>query len=170
VYLFDAGTGQEITKIVPEDVVARDQFGLAIAIDGDLIVVGSRTADPQGSASGKVYVFDRVTRQQLAVLLPSDGEAGDVFGNAVAVSGNRVLVGAEGSSDRGPLTGAAYLFTVDVEPCPADTNGDGELTPADFNAWVVAFNAGDPACDQNADGLCDPSDFNAWVVNFNAGC
>ncbi len=61
------------------------------------------------------------------------------------------------------------------EPCPpaactADTNGDGALTPADFNAWIAAFNAGAPACDQNGDGLCAPADFNAWIVNFNAGC
>ncbi len=53
---------------------------------------------------------------------------------------------------------------------PADTNGDGEVTPADFNAWIAAFNAQAPECDQNADGLCTPSDFNAWIVNFNIGC
>ncbi|MEO0630783.1 MAG: family 16 glycosylhydrolase, partial [Planctomycetota bacterium] len=28
---------------------------------------------------------------------------------------------------------------VDANECLADTNGDGELTPADFNAWVLAF-------------------------------
>ena len=56
------------------------------------------------------------------------------------------------------------------DECPADTNGDGELTPADFNAWVIAFNAQAAECDQNGDGGCDPADFNAWVINFNAGC
>ncbi|MEO1534731.1 MAG: GC-type dockerin domain-anchored protein [Planctomycetota bacterium] len=54
--------------------------------------------------------------------------------------------------------------------CLADSNGDGTLTPADFNAWVAAFNAGDPAADQNQDGSINPSDFNAWVINYNAGC
>ncbi|MEO1534590.1 MAG: GC-type dockerin domain-anchored protein [Planctomycetota bacterium] len=54
--------------------------------------------------------------------------------------------------------------------CPADTNGDGVVNPADFNAWVIAFNTQSPACDQNGDGLCNPADFNAWVINFNAGC
>ncbi|MEO1535988.1 MAG: GC-type dockerin domain-anchored protein [Planctomycetota bacterium] len=56
------------------------------------------------------------------------------------------------------------------EPCLADTNNDGEVTPADFNAWIAAFNADAPECDQNGDGLCAPDDFNAWVLNFNAGC
>lgn len=54
--------------------------------------------------------------------------------------------------------------------CVADTNGDGSLSPADFSAWVAAFNAQGPACDQNADSLCTASDFSAWVANYNAGC
>ncbi|MEL6797106.1 MAG: hypothetical protein AAFO89_09835, partial [Planctomycetota bacterium] len=144
VHLFDIATGDPVGRLRPDDISAGDQFGRAVAIDGDLIVVGSRAADPQGSASGRVYVFDRVTQQQIAELLPSDGAAGDVFGNAVAVSGHRVLVGAEGSDDLGPLTGAAYLFTVDIATCPADTNGDGELTPADFSSWIIAFNSQSP--------------------------
>jgi hypothetical protein len=55
-------------------------------------------------------------------------------------------------------------------PCVADTNGDGQLTPADFNAWITAFNSQAPACDQNGDGLCTPADFNAWIINYNTGC
>lgn len=54
--------------------------------------------------------------------------------------------------------------------CTADTNGDGMLSPADFSAWVAAYNAAAPACDQNADGVCTPADFSAWVANYNAGC
>lgn len=57
-----------------------------------------------------------------------------------------------------------------VASCVADVNGDGSLTPADFNAWIAAFNAVDPRADQNGDGLVTPADFNAWVLNFNAGC
>ena len=54
--------------------------------------------------------------------------------------------------------------------CPADTNGDGLVSPADFNAWILAFNSQAPECDQNGDGLCTPADFNAWILNFNNGC
>ena len=54
--------------------------------------------------------------------------------------------------------------------CIADVNGDGMLSPADFSAWVAAFNAGAAGCDQNGDGNCSPADFSAWVSNFNAGC
>lgn len=62
------------------------------------------------------------------------------------------------------------IIATGVDACPADVNGDGDVTPADFNAWVLAFNSQAPGCDQNGDGLCTPADFNAWVANFNAGC
>jgi len=66
-----------------------------------------------------------------------------------------------------------YLDNVLLAPgqgCAADTNHDGMLTPADFTAWIAAFNAGAPECDQNGDGLCTPADFTAWIANYNAGC
>jgi len=66
-----------------------------------------------------------------------------------------------------------HLDNVSMTPgsqCLADTNGDGVVSPADFSAWVAAFNAQAPECDQNGDGVCSPADFSAWVANFNAGC
>ena len=65
---------------------------------------------------------------------------------------------------------ANYQATEPPSPCPADTNADGILSPADFSAWIAAFNAQSPACDQNGDSLCTPADFSAWIAGFNAGC
>ena len=59
---------------------------------------------------------------------------------------------------------------VNADECLPDTNGDGILTPADFNAWVLAYNQGDIVADQNGDGSLSPADFNAWILNFNSGC
>lgn len=57
-----------------------------------------------------------------------------------------------------------------VSPCLADVNGDGNLDPSDFSAWINAFNQNAPGCDQNSDGTCTPADFTAWINNYNAGC
>ncbi len=57
-----------------------------------------------------------------------------------------------------------------VDTCLADTNGDGLVNPADFTAWIDAFNNQLPQCDQNGDNACTPADFTAWIDNFNAGC
>ncbi|MEM7623153.1 MAG: GC-type dockerin domain-anchored protein [Planctomycetota bacterium] len=54
--------------------------------------------------------------------------------------------------------------------CTADINGDGALSPGDFNAWIIAFNNQSAGCDQNGDGACTAGDFNAWIINYNAGC
>ena len=73
--------------------------------------------------------------------------------------------------DWGGPGGGDYELSIDFNiTCPADTNHDGVVTPADFSAWVAAFNAMAPECDQNNDGMCTPADFSAWVANYNAGC
>ncbi len=59
---------------------------------------------------------------------------------------------------------------ITVLRCFADTNQDGVLSPADYNAWIIAFNNQSAACDQNGDGQCTPADYNGWIINFNNGC
>ena len=84
-----------------------------------------------------------------------------------------------GTFDSAPLLTSGQLVTrIRYEPtqvvirtrCRADTNLDGAVTPADFNAWIAAFNTGDSVADQNLDGLVTPADFNAWILNFNTPC
>ncbi|MEO1585444.1 MAG: GC-type dockerin domain-anchored protein [Planctomycetota bacterium] len=70
----------------------------------------------------------------------------------------------------GGATFLEALAPIPLQPCLADVNGDGIASPADFTAWIQAFNTRSSACDQNGDGACNPSDFSSWVINFNAGC
>ena len=67
------------------------------------------------------------------------------------------------------MTGKIEVVAAD-EPCLPDVNGDGEVTPTDFTAWINAFNNNLPECDQNGDNACTPTDFTAWIANYNAGC
>ncbi len=69
-----------------------------------------------------------------------------------------------------PELGTFTLTLLSVDVCLADANADGALTPADFTAWIAAFNAAAPVCDQNGDNACTPADFTAWIVNYNTGC
>lgn len=66
-------------------------------------------------------------------------------------------------------TSALVVEGIDLG-CVADVNGDGVTTPADFSAWVAAFNTGSLPCDQNFNGQCSPADFSAWVSNYALGC
>jgi hypothetical protein len=74
-------------------------FGSAVAVDGDLLVVGAPLKDTtQGVDAGQIYVFrynaGTSTWAQEQKLLPSVGIASDHFGSAVAVSGNLALAGS----------------------------------------------------------------------------
>lgn len=120
------------------------------------------------SATSIVFVYDGTETYAAQDLIPpglgwdlTTGTSNGAFG----IADNGVITG------RGLLNGQITGFVmVPVAECLADTNGDGEVTAADFSAWIAAFNAALPACDQNADGLCTAADFSAWIANFNAGC
>ncbi|MEZ4448962.1 MAG: hypothetical protein R3B09_05720 [Nannocystaceae bacterium] len=96
-------------KLTALDAEAFDKFGTCVAIDGDVAVVSAPESNHQGTRSGAVYVFRRTggVWEEEAVLLPQDGQAGDRLGEALALSGETVLVG---SSRKASETGAAYVF------------------------------------------------------------
>ena len=48
-----------------------------------------------------------------------------------------------------------------------DANLDGSCTPADFTAWLAAYNSNSSTCDSNQDLFCDPTDFTAWLNAYN---
>ncbi|MEO1008692.1 MAG: GC-type dockerin domain-anchored protein [Planctomycetota bacterium] len=57
-----------------------------------------------------------------------------------------------------------------ADPCPADLDGDGELTLFDFLAFQNLFDAGDPIADFDGDGSLTLFDFLAFQNAFAAGC
>jgi hypothetical protein len=115
--------------------VGADQFGIAVGISGDTVVVGARFEDsstvgintlPNELAleAGAAYVFARsgVTWTQQAYLKADNTGADDRFGEAVAISGDTVVIGAsiEDSGTTGVNSvpdesvtdsGAAYVFS-----------------------------------------------------------
>ncbi len=92
-----------------------DESSIAAAIDNNVAVVGLQWSDVNDSAAqGIAYVFEEgSTWQQIAELTPDDGQTGDLFGSSVALSGNTIIVGAQGmnTKDDGEAQGAAYIFT-----------------------------------------------------------
>jgi len=117
--------------------------------------------------AGAAYVFNIETGQEIAKLVASDIRRDDYFGYSVAAANQVALVGVPFYKS---FQGAAYIYSIPEPLCLPDTNLDGILSPADFTAWIAAFNAMAPECDQNDDGLCTPADFTAWIANYNAGC
>ena len=88
---------------------ANDQAGTAVAVAGDIVAVGA-----PGVGAGSVYIWGKNSIGGIQItggLQPSDGMAGDQFGQSVAISGTTVVVGAPlNSNAKGTNAGAAYVF------------------------------------------------------------
>ncbi len=111
-YLFNATTGDQLFKLLPDDGDANDAFGAAIAIADGIIAVGAPLDDDasQGATGGSVYLFDAITGNQIAKLIGGDAFSGDQFGDSVAISDGVVVVGSPAHDDNGINSGSAYLF------------------------------------------------------------
>lgn len=109
-YTYDTSTGDQVFKLTSSDGTRGDAFGSAVAIDGNIALVGASHDDENGPQSGSAYLFDTTTGAQLFKLLPDDGATEDFFGFSVSISGTTAIVGAPHDADNGSDSGSAYLF------------------------------------------------------------
>jgi hypothetical protein len=108
----------EQNKLTATGGTGSRHFGHAVHMNGDMAIVGAPNYNKVGSptnmgATGLAFVFARngANWNQVAVLAASDGKNGDLFGTAVAISGNTALVGAKQAAVSGKKwQGAAYVF------------------------------------------------------------
>jgi hypothetical protein len=94
------------------DGASGDEFGIRVGIDGDQAVIGASMRHGIGPGSGGAYIFSREDGQwtQGSLLLPSNPEAGDHFGESVAIDSGRILIGSPRGNGDVPDSGVAYLF------------------------------------------------------------
>lgn len=107
-YVFDLTTGLELHQLTSSDGLAS--FGIAAAIAQGRAAVAD--------SSGAAYLFDIATGHELRKFTPSDAGQVDLYTQSVAMSGDRVLLGAMGEFTPGIYSGAAYMF---------DANTGGQL-------------------------------------------
>lgn len=115
-YVFTAagGTWSQAAKLTADDGVDGDQFGSAVAISGDGVLVGAPSAGSGGQdLQGAAYRFDRsgAVWSQTGKFVASDGATGDHFATAVALAGTTALAGVPNADPAGnPDQGAAYFY------------------------------------------------------------
>lgn len=136
VYVRERGRWREQAALQADTLDPDDQFGVAVAISGDTIVVGAHYDDSAGTGvnadatdnnlrnAGAAYVFvrDGDGWVQQAYLKASNTGYHDVFGGAVAICGDTIVVSADaedsnadgvnqdGSDDYASGAGAVYVF------------------------------------------------------------
>ena len=116
-YVFDRHEGGidnwgRVAKFTGSDVDNSDFFGRSIDISGDTVVVGASIKD---AAAGAAYVFERDQGGtnnwgQVLRLSGSTQNAGDRFGQSVAIDGDTIVVGAFQNDNAATNAGAVVVF------------------------------------------------------------
>jgi hypothetical protein len=172
VYLFrrSGNAWVEHAKLTGDGQMPGDQFGSALDIDGDFLVVGGLMKDSEVLNTGAAHIFVRDARgtpgdltddiwSHLTTLFDDEGGTDDGFGRSVAISGDRVVVGAYGDDTRctGGFAdcnaGAVVVYQRADSATPADPTDDTfeheiKLTASDGPprewryGWSVAIDGG----------------------------
>jgi hypothetical protein len=130
-YVKKGGRWIHTQNLTASDAAPGAYFGQSVDIQGNLIAIGARNADPKGA--GAVYLF-RKTHDgwtEIAKVSPSDGKKNDQYGFTVAISGDTMTVGSRRADPDG-LTdaGAVYVYSLKRDSADLVTR----LTPSDASA------------------------------------
>lgn len=97
-------------QLTASDAAADDEFGVAIALEGDTAMI---SAVYDNAKAGAVYVFERDAGvwSQTQKLVPNDSAADDLFGISIALDGDLALIGAPGDATPLPVKdGSFYIY------------------------------------------------------------
>jgi len=112
----------EVATITASDACAFDDFGYAVAIAGNRVVVGAFSASPSHPqytltcipTAGKVYVYnwdaDTSTYAEVAILIAADAAVNNRFGSSLAIKGDTLVVGAAYQDTPGSDIGQVYVY------------------------------------------------------------
>ncbi|MDF1751216.1 MAG: PKD domain-containing protein [Verrucomicrobiales bacterium] len=120
-YVFEGGVGNFTEQRRMSPASANDELGYSVAVneDGSIIAAGARLDHNPSDDEGAVFVWTRndsgtwADAGDMTRLGASDAAADDQFGRGLALSGNRLVVGAALDDDNGSNSGSAYVFEYD---------------------------------------------------------
>lgn len=132
----------EEAKLLPSDGQAGAEFGVCVAVSGDLVAVGpsSFTSSPPPGFGGAVYLFERQSPGvwvEVQKLVGSLSVTGSGFGHSVDFVGDQLLVSQPGISQQ-PGSGLTYIFQKQGAAwSEASVLQPGDLGASDFFGSVL---------------------------------
>ncbi len=129
VYVFEreASLWQQTDKLIAPNGAARDEFGFAVALEADTLVVSAALDDTAHFDAGSVYVFVRCGGAwvlQAQLLQPSGSGEFNNFGWSVAIHGGTIVVGSPHDDVGFAEAGSAWVFTRNSNGTPNDPCDD----------------------------------------------
>ncbi len=141
-------TKTQDVKLTASDGAASDYFGYSVSLSGNKAIAGAYGDDDNGFDSGSAYVFRNIdtatgTVTEILKLTASDGVSGDVFGGAVAMDGDRFVVGSSFGDGEVSDSGKAYTGTVSSMNTLDEGNATRRVDGISFESredWVIGEN------------------------------
>jgi len=127
------------TELQADDADDNDNFGISVALAGRVALVGAYADDEIGDNAGAAYAFQFDGEQwvQEAKLLPMELEAGDRFGNTLAIEqqGSQHVAAVAAFLDDGDFLGSGSVYVYErqggawtlVNKLIADDKGSSDL-------------------------------------------
>ena len=136
VYRFDGANWNEEDILFGSDLSNQSQFGNAISIDGDRMLVGAFNADDSTSnQAGKLYVFDYdgTGWNETAVLQSNRSNNIANLGVSVGLDGEWAIGGAQLDSELTGGSGAVFVYRYDGQ----SWNFHSKLNASDGNGFYL---------------------------------
>lgn len=111
VFVHDGTSWVEEAKLTPSDGAAGDDFGHAVSVHGDHVIVGAPGHDSAGADAGAAYIFVHSggVWSEDAKLTATGAGAGDEFGVSVSMEHDHAAIGAP--REAAGLSGSAFVFS-----------------------------------------------------------
>ncbi len=144
-YVYDLSSGTPAVPVAVLDNPAPatdDLFGISVAISGTKVAVGANGNDVNAANNaGSVYIYEIPSTSPVAILNNPSPTADDFFGQAVGISGSRIIVGSPFDNTGARDAGRAYAYNLasgtPTTPVLALNNPDPE--PEDYFGFSVAI-------------------------------
>lgn len=156
------------------DPCGGDDFGFAVAIKNDTILVGCPYDFVNGNMAGSVFEFVRMDTNwiQSDRLAAGDANTNDRFGSSLALSGRHIIIGAPNNFNNNKATGSAYMFS-ENNIVTGDFDGDSDVDFNDFAILADFWRQNNPLVDiapfPTGDGTVNLADFALFVQDWLQG-
>jgi len=128
---------QEVARLDPSAVSSLSQYGGAVALWGDVGLVGAEGDAALADFAGSAFLFDAQTGTQLHKLLAHDGQHLRGFGTSVALNSTHAIIGCLVNPTNGSAR-SVYLFDIDTGEQVHKLLPDEHFTDNGFGSRVAA--------------------------------
>jgi hypothetical protein len=163
-------TEQEI--LFASDGTSGDYFGHSVSIFGEDIVVGAPYDGEDDEYTGSAYVFHRTEDSwiEIAKLSAFDGEPEDMFGYAVSVFNDKLLVSAFKDDNIYLNSGSVYTYELAQDICSFQQ----KLSPSDSSAedrfgFSLSLSEGNALIGSYWDNVNGAFSGSAYIFSFESG-